>query len=227
MSKTVIVVGVDIETAGPKYSHPVLSVGDLTGKLLEQKKFNFKTEWFTKNEDGKVVSYGNFEPRCVDEFWHKMTQDIVDKCIHNPEAEEETVGWKNLADWLDSLEDRYPSETFKIKFATDNANQSNSLENRYSSEIKFATDNATFDVARIDYNLEKHVGRPPMRYSREGKYRGVVSADDMLDMLPEEEFKKAKERINSVVVHDHDCVNDSYNILLQYVEAVKYKVLHV
>jgi hypothetical protein len=202
-----ILVAVDIEKAGSLLGkHPVMSigfsVGDTDGNLIEQKKFNIAVNWFKKDVEGKVVDYGDFESRCVDEFWSKLSQDIVDRCLHNPEPQPVEDAWVAIGQWIDSLEETYPSDLYKIKFVSDNA---------------------SFDIANIDYCLEKYTGRIPMRYTTTGKYRSIIAADDMLDMLPSAELTEAYNRINAKVIHDHDCVNDSYNIMLQYVEALRYK----
>jgi len=198
-------VAVDIEKAGAMYHHPVISVGfsvaTSDGTLLEQKKFNISVKWYTETKDhadpNENTDYGDFEPRCVEEFWKKQGAEIKARCL-TPAPELAPVAWKNIGNWIDSLEDRY-------------------------GKVKFLTDNASFDIANIDYNLEKYLGRLPMRYSKTKRFRSVVSADDMFDMMPEKTQKEARERIKTKVQHDHDCLNDSYFILLQYVEAKKYK----
>jgi len=201
-----ILVGVDIEKAGALYSHPVLSVGfaigNKEGNLLQKKKFNIDAKWFSMSDiNGQIEDYGDFEPRCVDEFWAKQEANIIQACFE-PKPRPPKEAWQDIACWINQLEIVYPESEYKIKFVSDNA---------------------SFDIANIDYNLEKYAGRLPMRYSLDNKYRGIIAADDMLDMIPPDELKAVKERIDNAVVHDHDCVNDAHNIMLQGAEALRYK----
>lgn len=188
-------VSVDIEKTGSfLIQNPVISVGffvgDDQGNKLLTKKFNMQVKFPVKDD------YGDFEPRCWDEFWSKLDQKIIEASTENAQPQE--TAWKAVNAFLDELEAKY-------------------------DKIKFLTDNASFDIASIDYNLEKYCKRAPMRYNSKGKYRSVISADDMLDMLPEKELKLAYEYINANSKHDHDPVNDAHNIYLQYIQAIKYK----
>jgi len=205
MAKEKILIGVDIEKAGAMFQHPVISVGfvigTLHGVILERKKFNLQVEWFQTAENGSVLSYGDFEPRCVDEFWSKHPE-AIEKCVKNPAPEAQSIAWMNIASWINSLELKYPHDRYNIVFVTDNA---------------------SFDIANIDYNLEKYLNRLPMRYTTTGKYRSIVAGDDMLEMLPQDRQAGAVREINALSVHDHNCINDAYHIMLQYVMAIKYR----
>lgn len=200
--KNVILIGVDIEKAGDSMiRYPVVSLGitvtDINGKVLEQFKINFTVKWFDKN------GFGDFEPRCVNEYWtRKVTPKVLESC--RTDSVVPAFGWSKLNDYLLALEQRYPENTHKIVFLSDNA---------------------SYDIANIDYNLDKYLQRNAMRYSFTGKYRSVKAADDMLDMASKKYVKEAYERIKSVVLHDHDPVNDAHFICLQYVEAMRYKHL--
>ncbi len=200
--KIVILAGVDIEKAGDSCAnYPVVSVGitvtDINGVILDQFRVNFKVNWY--NNEG----YGDFEPRCVNEYWtRKVTPQVLEICKTNAFAPE--IGWSMLNDYLLALEQKFPELTHKIVFLSDNA---------------------SYDIANIDYNLNKYLGRNAMRYSTTGKYRSIKAADDMLDMASPKFIKEAYKRINSVVKHDHDPVNDAHFICLQYVEAMRFKNL--
>jgi hypothetical protein len=201
-----ILVSVDIEKAGCLIAkHPVISVGfsvgDTNGRLFSQRKFNVSVNWFQKDSEGNVTNYGDFEKRCVDEFWSKLPQSTIEKCLTNPEPLPAESAWIAIGAWIDFLEELYPIGEY---------------------EIKFVSDNPSFDIGNIDYCLERYAGRIPMRYTSKGKYRSIVTSDDMLYMLPTKALVEAKERIDNQVTHDHDCVNDSYNIMLQYVEVLRY-----
>lgn len=193
----VVYVAVDIEKTGATFTqHKVMSVGFFVG---DRNGKCLETKRF--NLDVKFPSgdnFGDFEERCWIEFWSKLDSKIVDILTTDPLPQKE--GWVSIGKFVDSLEEKYPN-----------------------AKIKFLTNNASFDIANIDYNLEVHCSRLPMRYSTKGRYRSVVSADDMLDMLPNSLYTAARERIHNTVKHDHDPVNDAHSIYLQYIEAILYK----
>jgi hypothetical protein len=207
-SKKVILVAHDIEKTGSFIiANPIISVGffvgDDQGNTLLTRKFNIQVKWptYVYNGDNKEkMLYNDFEPRCWDEFWSKLDPAIKDRCLVDAKPAQEA--WFEVSKFLDELEILYPEDTHKIVFVTDNA---------------------SFDTASIDYALEKYCQRAPMRYSSKGKYRSVKSGDDMYDMMPDERKHEAKERIDKLVKHDHDPVNDAHFIYLQYVEALKYQ----
>ena len=64
-----------------------------------------------------------------------------------------------------------------------------------------------------------------MRYSSKGKYRSVISADDMLDTVYDKHKQAIDEYINKRAIHDHDPINDAHHIYLQYIQAMYYKEL--
>jgi hypothetical protein len=109
--------------------------------------------------------------------------------------------WFFIEKWINSLEIKYPSS---------------------ENKICFLTDNASFDVASIDYCLEKYCNRSPMRYSSDGKYRSVYSADDMLSVLSKSDQSIVYELIKKDVEHDHNPVNDAHHIYLQYYYTLKF-----
>ena len=195
-----IYVAVDIEKAGTKLiQYPVVSVGFVVANahsVLAKKRFNLKVNWSSETEGG------DFEERCLNEFWNKLPQDVINGCMIDVYSQSD--GWNEIAKWIDNLEVLYPDDKYNIKFLTDNA---------------------SFDIATIDYNLEKYVKRNPMRYSSTNKYRSVISADDMLDMAPDEYVKLVHDYINNLpdACHNHNPINDAYNIFLQYFNALQYK----
>lgn len=204
MSDTVFV-AIDIEKTGSYLiQNPIISVGffigDIEGKTISSHKFNIAVRWpIYINDDSEIESYGDFERRCWVEFWSKLDKKILNKCLQNPTPEKPEIVWQNISRFLNELEEKYPDK-----------------------KIKFLTDNASFDIASIDYALEKYCGRAPMRYSSTGKYRSVISADDMFDMLPNLIQDKYKKEIDEIVIHDHDPVHDAQFIYLQYVYAMRY-----
>lgn len=193
-----IFVAHDIEKTGSFISsNPVISVGFYLGDENgnEIDKRRFNLEVNWPDENG---NYNDFESRCWNEFWSKQDSNIIEDC--KKDCKDQKTSWIEIKDFINDLEKKY-------------------------TKIKFLTDNASFDTATIDYNLEKYTGRAPMRYSTSGKYRSVISSDDMLDMLPEDKFNKVMENIKSKAVHDHNPVNDAKFIYLMYIEAMKYKNL--
>ena len=194
-----ICVAVDIEKAGCMFKYPIVSIGFVVGHrdtIYEKKRFNIKVNW-NSEKDG-----GDFEDRCIRDFWSAQPSNIIEGCEEN--ALEPTEAWILIEKWINELETKYPSN---------------------ENKICFLTDNASFDIASIDYELEKYCGRSPMRYSSDGKYRGVYAADDMLSMLNKNDIDKAYEIIDKVVIHDHNPVNDAYHIYLEYYYALKYSGL--
>jgi DNA polymerase III epsilon subunit-like protein len=140
-------IAVDIEATGASYKkHKVLSVGFVVGDgtvVLERKRFNVLALWKPVEEGG------DFEARCINEFWSKMDEKTKEECKRD--AVEDFVAWKAIEGWLNEMEHKY-------------------------EKIEFLTDNASFDIARIDYCLDKYCDRLPMRFSTTGKYRAIYSA---------------------------------------------------
>ncbi len=206
-AKKIILVSHDIEKVGSFIiKNPIISVGffigDDKGNQLHTHRFNISVKWpIFDIETKSICDYGDFEPRCWNEFWKTLDPEIKNKCLidTNPPAQ----AWKDISDMLDNLEILYPESDFIIKFLTDNA---------------------SFDTASIDYALEKYANRAPMRYSSTGKYRSVISADDMFEMLPPNLYSIENSHINSIVKHDHDPVNDAHYIYLQYIAAKHIKI---
>ncbi len=202
--KKTIIVAVDIEKTGALYAHPVNSVGfyiapevEIPCKLdkseIEIFKWNMSVNWPTV-ENG-VDNYGDFEARCWDEFWVKHPEAVM-RCLTNPVPVSQKTAWNEIAKMIDSLEEKYPEDKYKVKFISDNA---------------------SFDIANIDYNLEKYANRHPMRYSSKGKYRSIMAQDDMFDTLPEDVKTVQLAIIDREVKHDHDPVNDAHFHYLMYI----------
>lgn len=192
-------VAVDIEKAGSNIiQHPVISVGFCVGYMndvFEKQRFNLPVTWPKVNISDNSIHYGDFEPKCFDEFWSKMPPEMIEGCKTDLYGSH-TDAWIAIGKWIDALEMKYPN-----------------------AKVKFLTDNASYDVATIDYNLEFYTHRSPMRYSTKGKYRSVKSADDMFDMLPRVCKDVYRKLIEKIAPHDHNPCNDAHNIMLQYYHA--------
>lgn len=205
--KKIILVAVDIERTGSfMIKNKTLSIGfyigDGIGNKLSTHKFNTTVKWPKYGEETEILDYGDFEPRCWDEFWVKLQHSIVEKCVENAKSEKET--WTEVADFLNDLEIKYPESEY---------------------EIKFLSDNPAFDIGNIDYGLEKYANRLPMRYSSKGVYRSVIASDDMIGMLSGKEFQITQTLINNQVEQQylHDPIYDANKIYLQYIYALLYK----
>lgn len=187
-----ILIGVDIEKTGKMLmKHPVVSIGFAVcndmAELIDSRRINFAVNWKPESEGG------DFEDRCWTEFWSTLPHSIIDACKVDAHTQEE--GWRSVAVWLDSLEQIYPPEQYKIMFINDNP---------------------SFDIANIDYNLDRFVNRPPMRYTSTGQYRTITTVDDAFYMLPKQAIGQMKQDINKVVKHDHNPVNDAHFMCQQY-----------
>lgn len=205
--KTTIVVAVDIEKTGALFAHPVNSIGfyiapevenpsELSKDQIETFKWNIIVN-MPEVKDGKVVDYGDFDPQCWDEFWSKQP-DALARCTSNPSPIAAANAWHEIAKMIDSLEEKYPDDKFKIKFISDNA---------------------SFDVATVNYCLEKYTRRLPMRYSSKGKWRSLVAHKDVFWAMPDDVQKRQMELINRDVNHDHDPVNDAHYHYLMYIST--------
>jgi hypothetical protein len=148
--KETVYVAFDIEAGGSGYQHPVIAVGVCHGTVGDYKR----KRWCIR------FNANTFEKRCVDEFWSK-NQNILG--IIEREAMDEDVAWKEIADFIDSLELLYPASTYRIKFVSDNP---------------------AYDIARIDYMLYVKRGRLPLRYTTEGKYRSISDPSEQVKGLP-------------------------------------------
>lgn len=190
-----IYVSHDIEKTGSfLIKNPINSIGffisDSQGKCLETFKMNIKVCAPARDSSGKITSYGDFEPRCWNEFYSKLSKEIYNKTLTNPEPKSATDAWKTIAQWINALEVKYPT-----------------------CAITFITDNASFDTASIDYALELYADRAPMRYSTTGAYRNVLCSSAMTRLISKEEYGAARDEIQKKVMHDHDPVHDAEFIL--------------
>lgn len=203
MRKTIFV-AVDIESTGAFVIKNAINsigfwIGDDVGNTITKQKFNIEVVWPTI-DNGVVVDYGDFEPKCWDEFWSKLSAEKIEECKANTKPKKEA--WNHIRDFIDGLEVQFPEQTHNIVFATDNG---------------------SFDIAFINYSLELYTDRAPMRYSSAGKYRRILQADDAFKTLPKELNTHAWNKIAGVVEHDHDPVNDAHCIYLMAVNVVQYK----
>jgi len=205
--REIICVAVDIEKTGDRLlADRIISVGlhvgTKYGETKKYKKFNFLVEWF----DLKAKTNGDFDPICVDEFWSKQSKEVIRQCQENPEPLERVAGWKAFRKYIDDLEDEFPNEQYKIVFLTDNA---------------------SFDIASIDRELEQYGGFKLLRRTHRNyknfrhNFRSVIAADDMFKMLSDLQQETCQAKIDAVVKHDHNSLNDAHCIYLQYVEAMR------
>ncbi len=188
---TIIYVAIDIEATGSRMlSDPIVSIGVCVGTeggcISERRRFNMEVAW-----PGPDTGWGDFEPRCWSEYWVKLPRHI--RAVVRSEALPHADAMQQFRTFLDGLEDRYPEP---------------------AHEIRFITDNPSFDHAKVDAALERYQNRLPMRYSTVGKYRQVICIDSIRDAFVEL-FGRAMvdERIKGYigpnVTHDHDPMHDA------------------
>ena len=175
---------VDIEKTGPNLiKHPVISIGMVLGDANGNVIAKHKINLLV--DWPKDNQYFKFDPRCFTEFWEKNPSAIL-ACRESPEPIEQAAGFKQLNDLLLMYESKY--------------------------DLVFLTDNASFDIATLDYNLELYCNRAPMRYTSKGKYRSIIAVDDMFSML------KLKFVYNNI----HDSVNDALDIYNMYMVVLRH-----
>lgn len=197
---TLILVGLDLETAGIRLrEHPIVSLGIYAlcpsdPKLLEfKKRLNFQVNWFEPGTD----RFGDFEPRCVTEFWDKLPRTHLAALQENAHPPCVAMGW--FAVWLDELEARFPPPNY---------------------EIRFVSDNPSMDIARLDAYLENYASRDPVRVGKRNGWRRVINPTDMLRTVPKE--WRNGFRGHPGVTHDHLPENDAHVIVLDYLRATEY-----
>jgi hypothetical protein len=199
LEPTRICVAIDIEKAGAfNLQHPVVAIGVVVGlagnvDILERKLIKIRVHWPIISDDGKIVDYGDFEPRCWDEFWSKRPEEL--KSILRADAVNEETAIRDFVRWLDALETKYPVGKYKIKFLCDNP---------------------SYDLAAIDVLMEKWCKRAPLRYSTVGKYRGLADPTDMLEMLCDEDQDYVLKKVKSQIAHDHNPTNDAECVYRTY-----------
>lgn len=202
MNRKVVLVGVDIEKTGDSLRDLIISIGLVVGNeegdIYDKKRFNFEVDWF----DLEKKTYGDFEMRCVDEFWSKQPQSMIDEC--KVDAREQQEGWKIFRGYINGLEEKYNPKDYSVKFLSDNP---------------------SFDIAGIDYWLEAYgypiLRRPVGDYPWPLNYRSVVASDDMLYLMSDVQLQETMKHINLIVKHDHNPVNDAHVIYLYYTEAYR------
>lgn len=203
-------VAFDIETAGCRVAkHPIIAigyvVGDESGNVLEKGCFKFDVEWYTVDPTNPLIvtDYKQFEPRCVKEFWnnpeHPNMHNIINKLKDGAKPVHEEM--QRFCAWLNGLEKTYVGH-----------------------RIKFLSDNPSFDIAFIDYNLDKYCDRNPLRFTIENRYRAIDCPDDMVSMLPGDRVTAALNMfMDASVVHDHYPSNDAHYIYSVFIIMKKLK----
>ncbi|MDE2097670.1 MAG: hypothetical protein KGL39_10515 [Patescibacteria group bacterium] len=171
-------VAVDVEKKGAKFEHPIIQIGVAYGTSLQ----NVKTRSF-------CFDYANvpFEQRCYDEFWSKFLDTY--KRIQ-AEAKEPKGQWKAFADFLQELEDQYPS-------------------------IEIWSDNPAYDVEAIDFHLNDELKRAGIRYSSKMQYRYVTDYPQVLIGLPKHLRDAIKQKAMKLAAHTHWAEDDAKNIFVR------------
>lgn len=202
-------VAVDIEKAGPMYSHALLALGVTIGTqedgIIETKRWCFNERalyWgiqaigFRENKEPSVLAdakayeermyrNGHFDRSTWTEFWLKNVGVLKMIYCHARNADEE---WEGFLNYLDGLEDRFADH-----------------------DIVIVTDHPSFDVAHINYQLEKRFGRNPINRTKSGRYCMTMDPTERLvhSSLKDEIYAHAEQ----IVVRKHDTRDDSMGIL--------------
>jgi len=96
----------------------------------------------------------------------------------------------------------------------------NNLEERYPMiNLKLVTDNPAYDIGSLDYLVHTVVGRLPLRYSSNGKYRSVIDVSQRMRALHLNDLLNTK--VSKVAVHDHRPDNDAEYIYRLWVECIR------
>ncbi len=185
----------DIEKAGAAYRHPITSlafcVGNAKGEIMERRKWNIRVNW----PDG--YSYGDFEPRCWEEFWSSKVPALKQACTENPDAAEPHVVYQEVVDFIDKM------------------------EKRANGNIVFVSDNPGYDQANIEYQVQAVLGIDWTMRCRPGNYYSMRNPFEMMYLLPKVRRTRIIAEVKKHVKHDHDCINDATFIYLAYVEVMK------
>jgi len=201
--KRQIIVAIDIEKAGPLPTSKIVSIGVTYGPLeekveLKTLKINVQARWPKPTEDSSL----DFNAQTWKQFW-KRFPDAISAAMTNPDP---VMGWEaaNLFSGLIyRLEEEYPAKDW---------------------DIRFVSDNPSFDISSLDYMLDKEIHQPPMRYTRHGpepEYRDVYCVDTLLMQFP----KPLRDSIKTQAVsaagpgQPHDAAWDARLIWWQYFYA--------
>lgn len=207
-TKKKLYVAVDIEKAGALYSHAILAMGVTLGTqedgILETNQWCFDEialRWglraigLREGERSDSLSVATHEELMYEnkyfdrstwiEFW--LENVAVLKMIYgnakNPDEE-----WKRVLNYFDGLEDRFANH-----------------------DIVIVTDHPSFDVAHINYQLEKRFGRDPINRTKSGRYCTTVDPTERLVHSSRKDVIYA--HAAKVAVRKHDTRDDSIGIL--------------
>jgi hypothetical protein len=191
-----IYVALDIEKCGPMMSrHPVVSigycVGNRHGRVYQLGKFNLHVKWPEFDASDEVVDWGDFEPACWRQFWSHQPSELLFALQINTMTQAD--GFTEFARWLHHLE--------TVMFPR--------------HRIVFVSDNPSFDIGTIDYNLERYCGQLPVRYSRTcDVYRQVQSPVDMVRGMQPGVFERGMRALPAPYMERaaHDPASDAEHV---------------
>jgi hypothetical protein len=141
-----------------------------------------------------------FGDRCLKEFWEANDENKATLKRILAVAVEPTVAWDMFNKKLDALE-------------------------KASDDLRWVSDNPSYDIGRIDYNLftrspPMHTKRPfrelPIRYTRAGKYRTVSDPSEQIKGLPKAIQAEIRSRLAKEFPHTHWAPDDAAQILAMY-----------
>jgi len=188
----------DIETRGKSaIRNGILAVGvvigDSKGKVIYKKKWHV----------AKLFPEQEFEQRCIDEFWSKQPNGLLESFMLN------TVSPNTFANEFRQLLNEYEEK----------------------AELFLLCDNPTFDAGMINYYLDVF-GLDSMQYKRDGKtYRLVHDSDSYArgllhypltrPWISDSDVQKDMQfTFDTSDLTPHDPADDATKILRQYVNVV-------
>lgn len=135
------------------------------------------------------VEGGEWEERCVREFWSKYPAILSRiKTAAQPTAD----AWREFMKLLDSFE-----KSGKI--------------------ITIISDNPAYDLTAIDYNLFIRDREFGVRYNKDGTgYRKVADPSERIKGVSDASRKKITDRLNKEFAHTHWAADDARHILATY-----------
>lgn len=190
-------ISMDIEKAGAAYRYPITSlafcVGNAQGEIMERRKWNVKVNW----PDELTGTYGDFEPRCWEEFWSSKIPALKEACTENPDPADPQIVYREVVEFIDKI------------------------EKRANGNIVFVSDNPGYDQANIEYQVQTVLGTDWTMRCRPGNYYSMRDPFEMMFLLPKARRARIIAEVKKHVKHDHNCINDATFIYLTYVEVMK------
>lgn len=173
------------------------------GVSLDHETIQIGWAWGTKLDDIQcshvcIKSTKPFEQRCLDEFWNANDENKATLKRIEKEAVDAYSAWVLFAQTLDSFK-------------------------RMSDDVRILSDNPSFDIARIDYDLFTRVGEDGKRLCEFGmrracndEYYKIGDPSAMIKGLPKATRTEITSRLTKEFPHTHWAPNDAAHILAMH-----------